>query len=125
MGFLLVFHFINYLITNILDYGIGAYFDSSFVQGHGYDHQRMGFVAETILLVVVTMQIAKDTVYWTGYNELAMFVSLFLHFKLHYIYLFVIAGSYVGILSMVFSHRSFLTQLNCGTTSCFPLFSGY
>lgn len=55
----------------------------------------------TILVVVVTVQIALDTAYWTIFNHITIWGSLFMYFALQYFYNFVIGGPYVGSLTKV------------------------
>lgn len=80
----------------------GAYFDGASHQGHTTsDHQLIGSVVATILVVVVTVQIALDTAYWTVFNHITIWGSLVWYFALQYFYNFVIGGSYVGSLTKV------------------------
>lgn len=60
-----------------------------------------GSVVATILVIVVTVQIALDTSYWTIFNHIMVWGSLIWYFILDYFYNFVIGGSYVGSLTMV------------------------
>lgn len=61
----------------------------------------LGSVVATILVIVVTVQIALDTSYWTIINHFMVWGSLVWYFILDYFYNFVIGGSYVGSLTMV------------------------
>lgn len=61
----------------------------------------LGSVVATILVIVVTVQIALDTSYWTIVNHLMVWGSLVWYFIMDYFYNFVIGGSYVGSLTMV------------------------
>lgn len=61
----------------------------------------LGSVVATILVIVVTVQIALDTSYWTIVNHIMVWGSLIWYFVLDYFYNFVIGGSYVGSLTMV------------------------
>lgn len=80
----------------------GAYFYGASQQGHTTsDHQLIGSVVATILVVVVTVQIALDTAYWTVFNHITIWGSLVWYFALQYFYNFVIGGSYVGSLTKV------------------------
>lgn len=65
------------------------------------DHMLFGSVVATILVIVVTVQIALDTSYWTVFNHIMVWGSLIWYFILDYFYNFVIGGSYVGSLTMV------------------------
>lgn len=81
---------------------IGAYFHGASLQGHTTsDHQLIGCVVATILVIVVTVQIALDTAYWTVFNHITVWGSLVWYFVLQYFYNFVIGGSYVGSLTKV------------------------
>lgn len=80
----------------------GTYKDG--VSPKGYvlsDHMLLGSVVATILVIVVTVQIALDTSYWTIVNHIMVWGSLVWYFILDYFYNFVIGGSYVGSLTMV------------------------
>lgn len=61
----------------------------------------LGTVVATILVIVVTVQIALDTSYWTVVNHFMVWGSLIWYFIMDYFYNFVIGGSYVGSLTMV------------------------
>lgn len=61
----------------------------------------LGSVVATILVIVVTVQIALDTSYWTIVNHIMVWGSLIWYFILDYFYNFVIGGSYAGSLTMV------------------------
>lgn len=81
---------------------LGTYKDG--VSPKGYvlsDHMLLGSVVATILVIVVTVQIALDTSYWTIVNHIMVWGSLIWYFILDYFYNFVIGGSYVGSLTMV------------------------
>jgi len=65
------------------------------------DHMLLGSVVATILVIVVTVQIALDTSYWTIVNHIMVWGSLIWYFILDYFYNFAIGGSYVGSLTMV------------------------
>lgn len=82
----------------------GAYFHGASLQGHTTsDHQLIGSVVATILVVVVTVQIALDTAYWTIFNHITIWGSLVMYFALQYFYNFVIGGPYAGSLTKVIS----------------------
>lgn len=81
---------------------VGAYYDGASLQGHTTsDHMLIGSVVATILVIVVTVQVALDTAYWTVFNHITVWGSLIFYFVLQYFYNFVIGGSYVGALSKV------------------------
>ena len=85
-----------------LDLLTGAYYDGASLQGHTTsDHMLIGSVVATILVIVVTVQVALDTAYWTVFNHITVWGSLIFYFVLQYFYNFVIGGSYVGALSKV------------------------
>ena len=65
------------------------------------DHMLIGSVVATVLVVVVTVQIAMDTAYWTVFNHITVWGSLIWYFLLQYFYNYVIGGPYVGALSKV------------------------
>lgn len=80
----------------------GTYKDG--VSPKGYvlsDHMLLGSVVATILVIVVTVQIALDTSYWTIVNHIMVWGSVIWYFILDYFYNFIIGGSYVGSLTMV------------------------
>ncbi|XP_076647185.1 ATPase phospholipid transporting 8B isoform X2 [Halictus rubicundus] len=86
----------------------GTYKDG--VSPKGYvlsDHMLLGSVVATILVIVVTVQIALDTSYWTIVNHIMVWGSLVWYFILDYFYNFVIGGSYVGSLTMAMSEPTF------------------
>jgi hypothetical protein len=91
----------------------GAYFYGASQQGHTTsDHQLIGSVVATILVVVVTVQIALDTAYWTVFNHITIWGSLVWYFALQYFYNFVIGGSYVGSLTKVSRNYPIVTFLS-------------
>jgi len=61
----------------------------------------------TILVVVVTVQVALDTAYWTVFNHITIWGSLIFYFGLQYFYNFVIGGSYVGSLTKAMGEATF------------------
>ncbi|XP_032687361.1 phospholipid-transporting ATPase ID isoform X5 [Odontomachus brunneus] len=79
------------------------------------DHMLFGSVVATILVIVVTVQIALDTSYWTVFNHIMVWGSLIWYFILDYFYNFVIGGSYVGSLTMAMSEATFwfTTVISC------------
>ncbi|XP_023288917.1 phospholipid-transporting ATPase ID, partial [Orussus abietinus] len=94
----------------------GTYKDG--VSPKGYvlsDHMLLGSVVATILVIVVTVQIALDTSYWTVFNHIMVWGSLIWYFILDYFYNFVIGGSYVGSLTMAMSEATFwfTTVITC------------
>ncbi|XP_015185962.1 PREDICTED: probable phospholipid-transporting ATPase IM isoform X4 [Polistes dominula] len=94
----------------------GTYKDG--VSPKGYvlsDHMLLGSVVATILVIVVTVQIALDTSYWTVVNHIMVWGSLIWYFILDYFYNFVIGGSYVGSLTMAMSEATFwfTTVITC------------
>ncbi|KAH0946694.1 hypothetical protein HN011_008747 [Eciton burchellii] len=94
----------------------GTYRDG--VSPKGYvlsDHMLLGSVVATILVIVVTVQIALDTSYWTIVNHIMVWGSLIWYFILDYFYNFAIGGSYVGSLTMAMSEATFwfTTVISC------------
>ncbi|XP_015596375.1 phospholipid-transporting ATPase ID isoform X2 [Cephus cinctus] len=94
----------------------GTYKDG--VSPKGYvlsDHMLLGSVVATILVIVVTVQIALDTSYWTIFNHIMVWGSLIWYFILDYFYNFVIGGSYAGSLTMAMSEATFwfTTVITC------------
>lgn len=71
------------------------------------DHMLFGSVVATILVIVVTAQIALDTSYWTVFNHVMVWGSLLWYFILQYFYNYVIGGSYVGSLSKAMNEANF------------------
>ncbi|XP_040573208.1 probable phospholipid-transporting ATPase IM isoform X4 [Lepeophtheirus salmonis] len=71
------------------------------------DHMLFGSVVSTILVVVVTAQIALDTSYWTIFNHITIWGSLIFYFLLQYSYNYVLKGSYIGSLSMALEDETF------------------
>jgi len=53
----------------------------------------------TILVVVVTAQVALDTSYWTVFNHITIWGSVLVFFIFHYVYNFAIGGRYLGSLT--------------------------
>ncbi len=60
-----------------------------------------GSVVATMLIVVVTAQIALDTAYWTVFNHIMIWGSLAVYFALQFGYNYLLDGSYIGTLTMV------------------------
>ncbi|XP_051169972.1 phospholipid-transporting ATPase ID isoform X3 [Leptopilina boulardi] len=94
----------------------GTYKDG--VSPKGYvlsDHMLLGSVVATILVIVVTIQIALDTSYWTIVNHFMVWGSLFSYFVMDYFYNYVIGGSYAGSLTMAMSEATFwfTTLISC------------
>ncbi|KAJ8673481.1 hypothetical protein QAD02_004743, partial [Eretmocerus hayati] len=86
----------------------GTYKDGITPSGYGLaDHMLLGTVVATILVIVVTVQIALDTSYWTIINHIMVWGSLIWYFIMDYFYNFVIGGSYVGSLTMAMSEWTF------------------
>ncbi|XP_033230353.1 phospholipid-transporting ATPase ID isoform X2 [Belonocnema kinseyi] len=94
----------------------GTYKDG--VSPKGYvlsDHMLLGSVVATILVIVVTIQIALDTSYWTIVNHFMVWGSLVWYFIMDYFYNYVIGGSYAGSLTMAMSEATFwfTTVISC------------
>merc|ERR1712156_486942 len=69
----------------------------------------MGFgsVVVTILVIVVTAQIALDTSYWTVFNHITIWGSLVFYFILTFFYDFVVAGKHPGTLATAMREPTF------------------
>ncbi|XP_046399812.1 probable phospholipid-transporting ATPase IM isoform X3 [Ischnura elegans] len=86
----------------------GTYKDGVSPDGHILsDHMLFGSVVATILVIVVTAQIALDTSYWTFVNHITIWGSLISYFILQFFYNHVIGGSYVGSLTKAMSGATF------------------
>ena len=57
-----------------------------------------GTVVATMLIVVVTAQIALDTAYWTVFNHITIWGSLVVYFMLQFAYNYLFTGEYIGTL---------------------------
>lgn len=71
------------------------------------DHMLVGSVVATILVIVVTGQVALDTSYWTVFNHITIWGSLAWYFMLDYFYNYIIGGSYVGSLTTAIKESTF------------------
>ena len=77
----------------------GAYHDKITVGGEVLsDHMLFGTVVATMLIVVVTAQIALDTAYWTVFNHVTIWGSLVVYFLLQFGYNYLFTGEYIGTL---------------------------
>jgi phospholipid-translocating ATPase len=80
----------------------GAYHNKTTASGEVLsDHMLFGSVVATMLIVVVTAQIALDTAYWTVFNHIMIWGSLVVYFALQFAYNYLFNGSYIGTLSKV------------------------
>ncbi|XP_044005984.1 probable phospholipid-transporting ATPase IM isoform X3 [Aphidius gifuensis] len=94
----------------------GTYRDGLSPKGYVLsDHMLLGSVVASILVVVVTVQIALDTSYWTVINHIMVWGSLIWYFILDYFYNFIFGGIYVGSLTMAMSEATFwfTTVISC------------
>ncbi|CAL8087177.1 unnamed protein product [Orchesella dallaii] len=98
--------FITSCVLFIVPYGTYNHAISADGQGLS-DHMLFGSVVSTILVVVVTAQVALDTSYWTVFNHITVWGSLLFYFILHYIYNFAIRGRYLGSLTKGLQEASF------------------
>lgn len=81
---------------------LGAYHDKISWNGEGLsDHMTFGSVVATILVVVVTAQVALDTSYWTAFNHITIWGSIAVYFLLQFSYNYIFGGAYVGSLAKV------------------------
>ncbi|KAK6631413.1 hypothetical protein RUM44_005940 [Polyplax serrata] len=86
----------------------GTYKDGTSPKGYILsDHMLLGTVVSTILVIVVTAQIAMDTSYWTIFNHITIWGSLLFYFILDYSYNYTIQGAYVGTLTMAMNEAMF------------------
>ncbi|XP_069679898.1 phospholipid-transporting ATPase ID isoform X1 [Periplaneta americana] len=86
----------------------GTYKDGLSPAGHVLsDHMLLGSVVATILVIVVTAQIALDTSYWTVFNHIMIWGSLIWYFVLQFFYNYVIGGRYVGSLTKAMTEATF------------------
>ena len=80
----------------------GAYHDKISPDGVNLsDHMVFGSVVATILVIVVTAQVALDTNYWTAFNHVTIWGSVAVYFILQFSYNYIFNGSYIGSLQMV------------------------
>jgi phospholipid-translocating ATPase len=87
---------------------MGAYHDKTDAGGLVLsDHYLFGSVVATILVIVVTAQVALDTSYWTVWNHITIWGSLFLYFVLTFFYNYVVQSKQVGSLSTAMSDTTF------------------
>ena len=71
------------------------------------DHYLFGSVVATILVIVVTAQIALDTSYWTIFNHVTIWGSLVFYFLLTFFYNWVFRAEHVGSLSTAMADTTF------------------
>jgi len=86
----------------------GAYHDKT--DDHGLvlaDHLLFGSVVATILVIVVTAQVALDTSYWTVWNHLTIWGSLLLYFILTFTYNHFVTTTQAGSLSVPMADTTF------------------
>ena len=89
-------------------YFSGAYHDKTDERGLVLaDHYLFGSVVATILVIVVTAQIALDTSYWTVFNHITIWGSLIFYFCLTFAYNWAFRGPHVGSLSTAMSDTTF------------------
>jgi len=87
---------------------MGAYHDKTDEQGLVLaDHFLFGSVVATILVIVVTAQIALDTSYWTVFNHITIWGSLIFYFCLTFFYNWVFKSANVGSLTTAMSDTTF------------------
>ncbi|CAG0925471.1 unnamed protein product, partial [Notodromas monacha] len=66
-----------------------------------------GSVLATILVIVVTVQVALETAYWTIINFITLFASLLWYFTLTYAYYYIFGSSYIGSLKKAMGDANF------------------
>jgi len=87
---------------------IGAYHNKTDATGLVLpNHELFSSVVATILVIVVTAQVALDTSYWTVFNHITIWGSLIFYFILTFFYNFVVAGSHVGTLATAMAEPTF------------------
>lgn len=87
----------------------GAFYEAIGAEGVNLDgHQLFGTVVSTILVLVVTAQVALDTSYWTVFNHVVIWGSIAFYFAMT---LFInsnfIGNQYLGCLRMTLSTGHF------------------
>jgi len=70
-------------------------------------HELFSSVVATILVIVVTAQVALDTSYWTVFNHITIWGSLVFYFILTFFYNFVVAGKHPGTLATAMREPTF------------------
>ncbi|XP_023324671.1 phospholipid-transporting ATPase ID [Eurytemora carolleeae] len=101
---------IHGLITSLALIGVtmGAYHDKTDELGKVLsDHYLFGSVVASVLVIVVTAQVALDTQYWTIWNHLTIWGSLAFYFALTLCYNWFFKGIYVGSLLTAMSDHTF------------------
>ncbi|PRD27514.1 UNVERIFIED_CONTAM: Phospholipid-transporting ATPase ID [Trichonephila clavipes] len=87
----------------------GSFYNS--VDRHGFNmdgHQLLGTIVSTLLVLVVTAQVALDTSYWTVFNHIVIFGSVAFFFALTlFINSDLIASKYIGVFRMTLSSPTF------------------
>jgi len=71
------------------------------------NHELFSSVVATILVIVVTAQVALDTSYWTVFNHITIWGSLVFYFILTFFYNFVVAGKHIGTLATAMGEPTF------------------
>ena len=91
----------------------GAYHDKTDPEGLVMaDHYLFGSVVATILVIVVTAQIALDTSYWTVFNHITIWGSLIFYFCFTFFFNWAFLGTHVGSLTTAMADPTFwLTSL--------------
>jgi len=91
----------------------GAYGDKIMANGQTLnDHQLFGTVVATCLVIIVNLQVALDSSYWTYFNHVTIWGSIAVYFLLQFSvnYILVYWGvdaPYVGCLTMALSDYTF------------------
>ncbi|XP_064618888.1 phospholipid-transporting ATPase ID-like isoform X5 [Lineus longissimus] len=72
------------------------------------DHHSFGVTVASILIVVVTLRCALDTIYWTGFNHFVIWGSIVFYFAFTFVlYADIWAYSYIGTGRNVMATASF------------------
>ena len=80
----------------------GAYYDGTAPNGQVIsDLMSFGSVLSTILVIVVTIQIALETAYWTVLNFITIIGSIIFYFLLTFAAYNILKTTYLGSLARV------------------------
>jgi hypothetical protein len=116
------------IITSLIIYFL-SYF--SLLNGELIDLQSFGFLIGTIIIIIVNLENALETWYWTKIYHLALWLTIFIYFIFHLAlystYLIKIIGinySYIGVAKIVLINPNFwlILLLSCAIL-LLPIFS--
>jgi len=98
---------------------LGAYHNKTDDMGKVLsDHFLFGSVVATILVLVVTAQIALDTQYWTVWNHVTIWGSVVVYFGLTFAYNWIFQGQYIGSLTTAMQDQTFWFVVLLTTVVC-------